>query len=102
MEYKIAEVDSITFAEKENGIIVKAKVPNTWKGTIYAWIWGNGITDYEHIAMKQDDWYVFVYEGEELNIIFKNGEGWTGYPNQSEDIYTTHSACYILTQEGAD
>lgn len=100
VEYKIAEVDSITFAEKENGIIVKAKVPDTWKGTIYAWIWGNGITDYEYIAMKQDDWYVFVYEGEELNIIFKNGEGWTGYPNQSEDIYTTHSACYILTQEG--
>lgn len=102
VEYNIAEVDSITFAEKENGIIVKAKVPETWKGTIYAWIWGDGISAYEHVAMKQDDWYVFVHDGEELNIIFKNGEGWTGNPNQSEDIYTTRSACYILTQEGEE
>lgn len=100
--YNIAEVDSITFAEKENGIIVKAKVPETWKGTIYVWIWGDGISAYEHVAMKQDDWYVFVHDGEELNIIFKNGEGWTGNPNQSEDIYTTRSACYILTQEGEE
>ena len=100
--YNIAEVDSITFAEKENGIIVKAKVPETWKGTIYVWIWGDGISAYEHVAMKQDDWYVFVHDGEELNIIFKNGEGWTGNPNQSEDIYTTRSACYILKQEGEE
>jgi hypothetical protein len=101
VEYNIAKVDSITFEEKEvEGIIVKAKVPATWTETIYAWIWGDGITDYEHVAMKQGDWFVFVYEGKELNIIFKQGKGWTGHPNQSEDIYTTKSACYQLTQEG--
>lgn len=101
VEYNIAKVDSITFEEKEvEGIIVKAKVPATWTETIYAWIWGDGITDYEHVAMKQGDWFVFVYEGKELNIIFKQGKGWTGHPNQSEDIYTTKSACYELTQEG--
>lgn len=81
---------------------MKAKVPDTWKETIYVWIWGDGIEDYEHVAKKQGDWYVFAYEGKELNIIFKNGEGWTGHPNQTEDIYTTRSVCYILTQEGEE
>ena len=101
LEYDIAKVDSITFEEKEvEGIVVKAKVPATWTETIYVWIWGDGITNYEHIAMRQGEWFVFVYEGEELNIIFKQGKDWTGYPNQSEDIYTTRSACYLLTQEG--
>ena len=100
VEYNIAQVDSITFAQKDNGIIVKAKVPASWTETIYVWIWGDGITDNEHIAMRQGDWFVFVHEGKELNIIFKQGEGWTGHPNQSEDIYTSKSACYILTQEG--
>ena len=101
LEYDIAKVDSITFEEKEvEGIVVKAKVPATWTETIYVWIWGDGITNYEHIAMRQGEWFVFVYEGEELNIIFKQGKDWTGYPNQSENIYTTRSACYLLTQEG--
>ena len=99
--YSVADVDSITFVQKQ-GIVVKAKVPDTWKETIYVWIWGDGIEDYEHVAKKQGDWYVFAYEGKELNIIFKNGEGWTGHPNQSEDIYTTRNACYILTQEGEE
>ncbi len=99
--YSVADVDSITFVQKQ-GIVVKAKVPDTWKETIYVWIWGDGIEDYEHVAKKQGDWYVFAYEGKELNIIFKNGEGWTGHPNQTEDIYTTRSACYILTQEGEE
>ena len=103
LEYDIAKVDSITFEEKEvEGIVVKAKVPATWTETIYVWIWGDGITNYEHIAMRQGEWFVFVYEGEELNIIFKQGKDWTGYPNQSEDIYTTRSACYLLTQEGEE
>ena len=74
LEYDIAKVDSITFEEKEvEGIVVKAKVPATWTETIYVWIWGDGITNYEHIAMRQGEWFVFVYEGEELNIIFKQG-----------------------------
>lgn len=99
--YSVADVDSITFVQKQ-GIVVKAKVPDTWKETIYVWIWGDGIEEYEHVAKKQGDWYVFAYEGKELNIIVKNGEGWTGHPNQTEDIYTTRSACYILTQEGEE
>lgn len=99
--YNVANVDSITFVSKEM-IVVKAKVPNTWTKTIYVWIWGDGIDVYEHVAKKQGDWYVFAHNGKELNIIFKNGEGWTGHPNQTVDIYTTQSACYQLTQEGED
>lgn len=100
VEYNIAEVDSITFAKKAKGIVVKTKIPSTWKNTIYVWIWGDGVTENEHIAMKQGDWYVFAYDGAELNIIFKQNQGWTGNANQSEDLKTTRSGCYQLTQKG--
>ena len=101
--YDITKVDSITFEEKEvEGIVVKVKVPTTWTNTIYAFIWGDGVEADEHIAMRQGEWFVFVYKGTELNVLFKQNSGWTGHPNQSEDIYTTESACYILTQKGED
>lgn len=100
VEYAIARVDSITFAKKE-GIVVKAKVPSSWTEDIYVYIWGtNTSADGEHRATRQGDWYTYTYMGKELNIIFKQGKGWTGHPNQSEDIKTTSSACYVLTQEG--
>lgn len=102
VEYNIAEVDSITFAKKAKGIVVKTKIPSTWKNTIYVWIWGDGVTENEHIAMKQGDWYVFAYDGTELNIIFKQNQGWTGNSNQSEDLKTTRSGCYVLTQKGEE
>lgn len=101
--YDVTKVDSLTFEEKEvEGIVVKVKVPTTWTNTIYAFIWGDGVDADEHIAMRQGEWFVFVYEGTELNVLFKQNSGWTGHPNQSEDIYTTESACYILTQKGED
>ena len=100
VEYDIEQIDSLTFAEKEEGIIVRAKVPSSWTETIYVWIWGDGIETNEHIAMKQGDWFVFKHDGQSLNIIFKEGENWRGNALQSEDIKTTQSACYILTQEG--
>lgn len=102
VEYNIAEVDSITFAKKAKGIVVKTKIPSTWKNTIYVWIWGDGVTENEHIAMKQGDWYVFAYDGTELNIIFKQNQGWTGNASQSEDLKTTRSGCYVLTQKGEE
>ncbi|MBQ5388825.1 MAG: CotH kinase family protein [Paludibacteraceae bacterium] len=102
--YDIAKVDSITFEEKEvEGIVVKAKVPASWTETIYVWVWGDEIPEgkNEQIAMRQGEWFVYVHEGSSVNIIFKQGKGWTGHPNQSEDIENlTKSACYILTQEG--
>ena len=98
VEYNIAQVDSLTFAEKEDGIVVRVKVPSTWTETIYVWIWGDDVQQNEHIAMKQGDWFVFTHEGKELNILFKEGEGWRGDRFQSEDIHTISSACYILTE----
>jgi hypothetical protein len=105
VEYNIAKVDSITFEEKEvEGIVVKAKVPASWTETIYVWVWGDEIPngENEQIAMRQGEWFVYVHEGNKLNIIFKQGKDWTGHPNQSENIENlTKSACYILTQEGS-
>ena len=102
VEYNVVDVDSITFAQKDNGIVVKAKVPATWTETIYVWVWDSGQSGTEYVAMKQGDWFVYVHEGHELNIIFKNGQGWNGRIYQTEDIYTTKSACYVLTQEGEE
>ena len=101
IEYSLDRIDSITFARKE-GIVVKAKVPDTWKDDIYVWIWGDGISTNEFMAKKQGEWYYFSHLGKELNIIFKNGKGWSGHPNQTEDIYTTKSACYLIEQSGEE
>ena len=102
--YDIAKVDSITFQKQEaEGFVIRAKVPATWTETIYVWVWGDEIPEgqNEQIAMRQGDWFVYVHKGNSVNIIFKNGQGWTGHPNQSEDIDNqTKGACYILTQEG--
>ena len=103
--YDIAKVDSITFQKQEaEGFVIRAKVPSTWTKTIYVWVWGDEIPEgqNEQIAMRQGDWFVYVHKGNSVNIIFKNGQGWTGHPNQSENIENlTKSACYILTQEGS-
>mgnify|MGYP006988384490 FL=1 len=100
VEYAVANVDSITFAKKE-GIVVKAKVPEFWGTDIYVWIWETeGVENGEYQAARQGDWYVYTYNGEELNIIFKSGKGWKGDIYQTEDIHATKSACYQLTQEG--
>ena len=102
--YDIAKVDSITFQKQEaEGFVIRAKVPSTWTKTIYVWVWGDEIPEgqNEQIAMRQGDWFVYVHKGNSVNIIFKNGQSWTGHSNQSEDIDNqTKSACYILTQEG--
>ena len=101
VEYNLAMVDSITFAKKE-GITVKVKVPESWPEPIYVWIWGDDVQDgdNEHLAKKQGDWYMFTRYTKQLNIIFKTGKGWTGSANQTEDLKTDRSGCYILTQEG--
>ena len=102
-EYDLFEVDSVTFAKKE-AIVVKAKVPETWTNGVYVWVWGDEIPQgqNEQKAVKQGEWYSYTHKGKKLNIIFKNGTGWTGHPNQTEDIYTEKSACYILQQEGEE
>ena len=99
VEYPIAQVDSITFAKKE-GIVVKAKVPESWSD-VYVYIWDTeGVETGDYKASKQGDWYVYTYFGKELNIIFKEGKDWRGHPYQTEDLKTNRSGCYVITQVG--
>ena len=101
IEYQLAQVDSITFAQQEM-LVVKAKVPAAWGNDIYVYIWDaeNDSENGEFLATRQGEWYTYSTKAKSLNIIFKKGRGWTGHANQSEDIRTSSSACYILTQEG--
>ena len=101
LEINLAQVDSITFMQKEM-LTVKAKVPAAWGGDVYVYIWDakDSSKNGEFVASKQGDWYVYSTEEDALNIIFKKGKKWTGHPNQSEDIKVTQSACFVLTQEG--
>ena len=102
VEYPIEQVDSITFIEKE-ALVVKVQVPDAWLDDIYVYIWNTeGVATGDYKATKQGDWYAYTYFGNELNIIFKKGKGWTGEHNQTEDLTTNRSGCYILTQEGKD
>ena len=102
VEYPIEQVDSITFIEKE-ALVVKVQVPDAWSDDIYVYIWNTeGVATCDYKATKQGDWYAYTYFGKELNIIFKKGKGWTGEHNQTEDLTTNHSGCYILTQKGTD
>ena len=81
-------------------ITVKAKVPATWTNTITAWVWPTGGEGQEVTPTKQGDWYVYTHNCAELNIIFKNGEGWNGNPNQTEDLKYSENTCIVLAQEG--
>ena len=99
VEYPVSQVDSITFAKKE-GIVIKAKVPDFWSD-VYVYLWDtDGVENGDYKASKVGDWYVYTYFGKALNIIFKEGKGWNGYPYQSEDLKTDRSGCYVITQEG--
>ena len=83
-------------------ITIKAKVPATWTNTITAWVWATGEPGKELIPTKEGDWYVYTEHCSELNIIFKNGEGWNGdATNQTVDITVTESTCIEITADGA-
>ena len=103
VEYQLAQVDSITFVQKQM-LVVKAQVPAAWGDDIYVYIWDakDNNKNGEFRATRQGNWYVYSTDEPSLNIIFKKGKSWTGHPNQSEDIKLTQSACFILTQEGED
>ena len=105
-------VDSITFykwqspdnpdtpAESEY-IIVKAKVPSSWDD-VTAWVWATGEEGSEVRATRDGDWWVITAHCEELNVIFKNGWGWNGDVNQTEEITgIRENTCYQLKQIGA-
>ena len=81
-------------------ITVKAKVPATWTNTITAWVWPTGGEGQEVTPTKQGDWYVYTHNCAELNIIFKNGAGWNGNTNQTEDLKYSENTCIVIAQEG--
>ena len=82
-------------------ITVKAQVPAAWTDTITAWVWATGEEGAEVVPTKVGDWYVYTLNCNELNIIFKNGQGWTGDKNQTVDLTgIRESVCYQLAQEG--
>ena len=82
-------------------ITVKAKVPAAWTDTITAWVWATGAEGKEVVPTKSGDWYSVTENCGELNIIFKNGHGWTGDKNQTVDIKgLQENACLQLAQEG--
>lgn len=100
---------TITLIEKGNttpvetkDITVKAKVPATWTNDITAWVWGTGVSDQEVACVKEGDWWVATVNCGTLNIIFKNGAGWTGDANQTENIEgITENTCVELESDGA-
>ena len=84
-------------------ITVKAKVPASWTDVITAWVWPTGGEGEEVYPTKEGDWYVYTHYCAELNIIFKNGYGWTGNANQTVDItgLTADLTCLELASDGA-
>ena len=88
--------------KEEKDITVKAKVPAAWTNTITAWVWPTGGDGQEVVPTKEGDWYVYTHHCAELNIIFKNGEGWTGDANQTVDITgISENVCLELESDGA-
>ena len=87
--------------KEEKDITVKAKVPAAWTNTITAWVWATGMDGNEVVPTKEGDWYVFSHYGTDLNIIFKNGEGWNGDANQTVDMTFTESTCIVIESDGA-
>ena len=85
------------------GVTVKAKVPAHWIDLITVWVWPTGGEREEFIPVREGDWYVYTHTaGTELNIIFKNGFGWTGAHNQTVDITgITQNTCIKIEQEGS-
>ena len=79
--------------KEEKDITVKAKVPAAWTKTITAWVWPTNGDGKEVTPTKEGDWYVYTHHCAELNIIFKNGEGWTGDANQTVDMVFSESTC---------
>ena len=83
-------------------ITVKAKVPAAWTNGITAWVWPTGGEGQEVTPTKEGDWYVYTHNCSELNIIFKNGAGWTGDANQTVDITgIKDNTCLQLASDGA-
>ena len=81
-------------------ITVKARVPAEWTGQITAWVWPTGGAGTEVIPIQEGEWYVVTHNCTELNIIYKNGAGWTGDANQTIDMTFTENVCIEIMAGG--
>jgi hypothetical protein len=82
------------------GITVRAKVPAHWTNTITAWVWPTGGDGREVTPTKDGEWYVVTENTDALNVIFKNGAGWNGDSNKTDDMRFTTNTCIQLSQSG--
>ena len=83
--------------EPAKDITIKAQIPAAWTNTITAWVWYVGESGKEVTLTKDGDWYVHTENCPGLNIIIKNGEGWTGDANQTVDMTFSEDACIAIT-----
>jgi hypothetical protein len=107
--YKVAEdliyigavgpVDPTPDPEDPKDITVKAKVPAEWTDPITVWVWATGMEGQVAVPTQEGEWYVYTHTGSELNIIFRNGEDWTGAQNQTVDMTFTESTCIEITYD---
>ena len=70
-------------------VTVRAKYPAEWTETPTAWVWPTGGDGGAEVTLEKDgDFYKYTTPEAVpgLNIIFKNGAGWTGDANQTENI----------------
>ncbi|MBQ6777552.1 MAG: SusF/SusE family outer membrane protein [Paludibacteraceae bacterium] len=81
---------------------VKAKLPADWTNTPTAWVWPTGGDGSAAALTQQGDWWVYTTPEPvaELNIIFRNGDGWDN--GQTVDIsLRAELICYqIMEGEG--
>lgn len=99
---KETEVQTHTYtyeAPQATPVVVKARVPATWTDQITVWVWSTGGEGKEFVTTKEDNWHVYQHaDNSEFNIIFKNGAGWNGDSNQSEDITgISKNTCFEIT-----
>ena len=80
-------------------ITVKAQVPADWTDDIYVWVWPTGGAGTEYPATKEGDFWTYTHDGDDVNIIFKNGQGWQGWYYQTEDMTFSEDACIQLTAD---
>ena len=83
----------------DKDITISAKMPDDWGTTISAWTWGEGNTGSWVSLTKKEGRYEYSIFGQELNIIFVNGNTWNGDNNQTVDITLHKSACVSIGDE---
>ena len=84
-------------------ITVKAVVPGAWEDKITAWVWPTGGEGKEVTPTKEGNWYVVTENCIELNVIFKNGEGWKGNEHQTANIEgVSENTCYQISAINKD